>query len=304
MNWQNLPKEVKKLFGPNRGNVLVQADFSNVEMRVQYVCTGDDVLEEIFKSGKKVHDENTKVMFGVLPDATNFDVCKKAAKTYIFGRGYGGGLRGIYERVVMQVPELGLTFEKFVAVDEAYRNAHPKYFAWHDKIIACALDTGEVHNGFGRVRKLSGSDGAVSRQALNTPIQGTAADIFNIALITLSEQLSDLRLGKLVGAVHDSIIVECKKEDAMTVAVLMKQCMEQPHQLWGRTVSFPVDVELCEHNWGEAVKLDMKGAKDGMQDRRADGTTSDEREWVWGEEDDDEETVKPTGQYSKRPLAG
>ena len=225
--------------------MFVQADFSNVEMRVQSFETGDKVLQDIFASGKKVHDENVKVMFGITPDDPMFDVCKRAAKTYIFGRGYGGGLRGIYERVTMQVPDLELSYEQFVQCDEEYRLAHPAYVKWHDKIIKQAIENRYVKTAFGRVRYFLGDDQEIKRQALNTPIQGTAADVFNLAIIRLRKELKQNRLGILVGAVHDSIIVECDKADATEVAALMKAAMEQTHSLWGMQVSFPVDIEIA-----------------------------------------------------------
>lgn len=268
-NWQNLPKSVKKLFGPEEGNVMVAADYSNIEMRVLAYETDDEVLQEIFDSGRKIHDENVKIMFGIDKSDPAYDACKKAAKIYIFGRGYGGGLKGIYERVVIQVPELSISYEDFEEIDNAYRSAHPKYVKWVERMEEQAQQR-QVKNAFGRVRYFLDPIESVKREILNTPIQGTAADIFNTSLIKVQEWIDEEEVGNvsLIGAVHDSIVLECSREDAVKVAEKLVEIMERKIRLWDKEVSFPVEAEICLTSWAEPVSLeDYKNEWKAQQER-------------------------------------
>lgn len=292
-NWQNLPPIVKHLFGPAPGNAFVLADFSNIEMRVMAFETEDEVLQADFAAGRLPHNENVRTMFGLEEDHPMFKVAKRAAKTYIFGRGYGGGLYGIFERTSMQVPELGLTFQRFKEIDAAYRAKHPAYFAWADKIQAYALEHQEVSTATGRVRKFIGStESEIKREALNTPIQGVAGDVANNALIEVEEWCRLVGKGdKLISAIHDSIGVECKLSRVEEVAAALVRIMEKKRDLWGRQVSFPVEVEIGVHSWGETMSLEdfKNGNYAGRGDPDFTGANSN-AEWgdgaVW--EDDEE----------------
>jgi DNA polymerase I len=242
------------LFGPEKGNVFIKPDWSNIEMRVLAFASHDEVLQETFATGRKVHDENVKILFGLDKSDTRFDTFKRAAKTYIFGRGYGGGLRGIFERVAMQVPEANLTYEKMKAADDAYRQAHPKYVEWHDEIIQTVAETRTITNAFGRRRIFLGDENSIKREALNTPIQGTAADIANICLIQLHDWIeSNKTTAKLVLQQHDAIMIECSKHEAKRIKDLMETIMQQQFTIWGYDVSFPVETAISDKSWQEMV---------------------------------------------------
>ena len=246
-NLQNKPPEIAEVFIPDEGNVFVQADHSNLEMRVMAEASNDDVLRKTFAEGRKVHDENALIMFGLKPGDALFDEGKGACKTYIFGRGYGGSLQSIHRKVLLKAPHLNLTFARFKEADGAYRKVHANYGAWYNSIVLALSDKGPrfLLNGFGRRRDFYGRADEALRKALNYPIQSTAADVWSLGLIELYELLDkSVPDARIVLGIHDSIIVECKDESAKQVGELMKKCMERPRKVWGKLVSFPVDISI------------------------------------------------------------
>ena len=253
-NMQNIPKEVRKLFVAPEGEVYVQADYSNLELRVLSFVSDDDKLQAVFEEGKNAHDENTKDLFGLSPEDADWKLARGAAKTYIFGRNYGGGLRGIFQRVAMAVPELGLTYRQFVEADRRYRAAHPAYEKWANETVERTQTTRTARNAFGRVRFFLGSMEEIAREGLNTPIQSTAADILNRAIICTLGSLP--REMALCATVHDSIIVRCPKYQKEEAGRILKECMEQEFVVNGYQTVFPVDIEWGE-SWGVMEPLEV-----------------------------------------------
>lgn len=243
-NFQNQPEEVKEIFVPEPGYVFVTADYSNLELRVMAVISEDDVLQQVFDEGKNAHDENTRTMFAIDKDHKGWHTYRHACKTYIFGRMYGGGLEGIYKRIIARIPEIRLTFNDFKKADAAYFNTHPKYREWRKRIEREVAATGYLRNAFGRIRIFLGSSYEVIKEALNFPIQSTAADILNFALIDLFSKTTDKRKDiRLVGTVHDSIILEVKEQRKEEAVQLLKGSMEKEVSINGKEMAFPVEIE-------------------------------------------------------------
>jgi DNA polymerase-1 len=251
-NGQNMPEDARKIFNARVGCVFVGPDYNNLEVRVIAYASGDKALLSIFAKGLNAHDENTKALFGISKDDPLWLVARSAQKTYMFGRqSYGGSQRGIYERMMIKCPSLKLTFAKFKHADERFKEGHPELSAWQDVTQEQGALTRRVINGFGRVRILLGDDSEVEREALNTPIQGTAADVANKALIGIYDEIHAKKMSaRLVGQVHDQIIVECPKTELPAVKRLMRKHMEAKHTLWNRVVSFPIEMKYGT-NWGE-----------------------------------------------------
>jgi uracil-DNA glycosylase family 4 len=250
-NMQNIPEEARHIFIARPGCVLVGPDYSNLELRVIANESGDKKMLATFAKGKSVHDENTRDLFGINEKSKLWKIARAAQKTYIFGKKcYGGTLRGIYEKVINKAPELELTFAAFVKADERFDRAHPDLAAWCKRQAEKGLIERRVVNAFGRVRILLGDDSEVEREALNTPIQGTAADIANLALIGIYDELHKKQMGaRIVAQVHDQILVECPRSELVSVKRIMVKHMEMEHHLWGKDVSFPVEMKVGP-NWG------------------------------------------------------
>jgi len=171
MNAQNIPEEAKNIFVAEDGYEMAEIDYSNLELRVLAVESDDDVLKKIFKEGRNVHTENCKRMFGIDESNALWGAARRACKTYIFGRNYGGGLKGIFERVVKAVPELQLTYARFAEIDRAYRRDHPRYTKWVNRITEQVRATRKLKNGIGRVRYFLGTPDQIVRAGLNFPVQ-------------------------------------------------------------------------------------------------------------------------------------
>ncbi|MFA5335985.1 MAG: DNA polymerase, partial [Candidatus Omnitrophota bacterium] len=250
-NFQNIPSEAKRVFVPEKGNAFVQGDFSNLEVRVMAYEFGDEVLEKMFLEGKNIHDENTKVMFGITPDHPHWKHIRRAAKVFVFGRSYGGGVRGIYERVCADVPEVNLTMEQFRKADNKYFDAHPALRDGFAKAAATARDTRCCTTATGRKRFFLGTFDEIEREGINTPIQGAAGDIANESLIDVYAECQKHENWKMAATVHDSIVIECPISEINLCAKALKSIMEKPRHLWNRDVVFPADIEVSTTSWAD-----------------------------------------------------
>lgn len=258
-NMQNIPPSAQLIFKVSDENrTLVKADYSNLELRVLSELADDVPLKELFKEGKNVHDQNTKDLFGISEKNPKWASARKASKRYIFGRNYGGSVRGIFEKVALAVPDLGLTFSQFAQADQRFRRAHPAIAKWSAKTIDTVRSTRTLYNAFGRVRFFLGRPDEIERAGLNFPIQSTAADILNFALIKLGKTLPKGAL--LCGTVHDSVIVECGKSQVRAVVKILKAAMEAPTDVNGNEVSFPVDIEVGD-SWGSMNEYSVRKAQ-------------------------------------------
>jgi DNA polymerase-1 len=170
---------------------------------------------------------------------------------------YGGTINGIYSKILVKVPEMNLSLTQFTKIVNDYFDALPNYKKWREMITKQAVSTRCVETAFGRKRFLLGMPGDIEREALNTPIQGTAGEVLLRALIDLDEVLlKKFPDAMLVDTVHDSILADVKDADALAVAKLGKKVMERPFKLFGREVRFPVDTEIGP-SWGETEKVDL-----------------------------------------------
>jgi DNA polymerase-1 len=249
-NMQNVPKATRHIFVAGSGDILVEADYSNLELRVLAYLADDQPMINTFKKGKNIHEQNTFDLFGLTPKDKGYAEAKRAAKIFIFGRNYGGGLRGIFERVAKEVPSLGLTYARFCDVDAAYNVRHPASHQWFAETKKQAVSTRCVANAFGRKRLLLGTDEEIGREGMNTPIQGTAADIINQAMISLHADFAAFSPRPcILLQVHDSLLVECKISQKAKVTSLLRSHMEKDFSINGHTVRFPVEITSGK-NWG------------------------------------------------------
>ena len=254
-NLQNLPKkkskEIRELFVAPEGYGILAADYSNLEVKVMAYETGDPELIDIVDNGKNMHDINTQILFHLTPEDSMWGPARRAAKIFMFGSlAYGGGDNEIYEKVILDVPELKLTFKEFVEAKKRYMEAHPVYVNWRNNIIEQVKVTRQVKNAFGRVRTFYGDPRDIIKEALNFPIQSAAASIINRAMIRISNRLKNEGYGaKLQAQIHDELRFEFPLEELEDLQKLVIEEMSKEVIFKGIPRVFDVTTEHGP-DWG------------------------------------------------------
>jgi len=266
-NLQNQPKSVRVIFVSEPGNVLIEGDYSNLELRVMAYVAGEPILIDAFEKGVKVHKVNCKLFWETDEDDPLWEKKYRVTKSVVFGTVYGGTAQGLYKRAMAEVPGLNVSFPTFEKRLNNFFARMEGYSKWAQTIREGV--TGKLKNppdwvgyrmtknAFGRKRFYLGSPDEIERAALDTPIQGTAGDIANAAVVKLDAELlkkPELR-AKICVLVHDSILVECPKENAQVVRKLMQKCMEQKYVINGIERSFPAEFKVGT-NWYEMLEDD------------------------------------------------
>ena len=253
-NLQNIPtrtdlgSEIRRMFIPAEGCVLVDADYSQIELRLLAHISGDRDMQAAFLSGGDFHAETAAKVFHVAPDQVTHEM-RRQAKAVNFGIVYGISAFSLSQ-------DIGVTVAEAKAYMEAYFATFPGVRKYMDDIVERARADGYVETLFHRRRdlpELKSSNFNLrsfgERVALNMPIQGTAADIMKLAMVAVWKRLrAELPEARLVLQVHDELIVECPEPQAERAAALLKAEME-------RVVTLSVPLTADAHwgkNWLEA----------------------------------------------------
>lgn len=248
-NAQNIPEEARSVFVASPNHVFVGRDYSNLELRIAAYLANEPRMIEEFERNENVHSNVTKLIFEVDEDAVNWKLCRAATKIYDFGRLlYGGSLEGIFRRILLKVPEVGLTLAALKKIDMQLHEVYPALFRWQRRILKEVESTRKIANAFGRARIFRGSEDEIKREGLNHPIQSTAADIINEALIRIDEKLA---VGHFILLqIHDELVGECPETEAATLNGLMKEEMERPVFINDILREFPTEGKIG-HDWKE-----------------------------------------------------
>lgn len=249
-NLQNIPtrtemgQAIRTAFVPAPGNVFVSADYSQFELRLAAVMADDKKLVADFNAEMDIHAVTAAEVYGVSLDQVTKDM-RRHAKTVNFGVLYGMSPHGLSIATGMTRDQAKDFIEKYFELRSPIRH-------YMDNIVTMALQDGYVATLFGRRRPtpdLKSSNfiarEAAKRAAINMPIQGTEADLMKLAMLRVEEKLGDL--GQQILQIHDSILVECPKENADKVSEILRDTMENIHKL---PVKLAVDVS-SGNNWGE-----------------------------------------------------
>ena len=252
-NLQNIPirtdegRELRKYFIAAPGRVLIDADYSQIELRLLAHISGDAAMISAFTHGADIHTSTAAAVFGVAPEDVTPEL-RKRAKAVNFGIVYGIGDFSL-------AGDLGIPVKQARAYIQSYLASYPDVAAYLKDIVAEAHAKGYVTTLFGRRRyipEISGHNAMQrkfgERVAMNSPIQGSAADIVKIAMLGVSRRLAAEELdAKLILQVHDELIVEASKKDADRAAAILREEMEGAVKL---SVPLTVDLSIGERWYG------------------------------------------------------
>lgn len=253
-NLQNIPirmelgKMIRKVFHPMEGDLFVDSDYSQIELRLLAHISGDEGLIEAFRENQDIHRSTASKVFGVAFDDVT-DLQRRNAKAVNFGIVYGISAFGLSQ-------DLNIPQKEAQGFIDSYFATYPKIKEFLDQTVAQAKECGFTRTLFGRIRPIPelSSSNFMQRQfgervAMNAPIQGTAADIIKIAMIRVHDRL--IREGyksRLILQVHDELLIETAESEKDAVVALLEEEMRQAADL---QVELAVGTE-CGYNWYDA----------------------------------------------------
>lgn len=250
-NLQNIPtridfgKQIRKVFKAKDGYVYIDADYSQIELRVLAHISQDENMLHAFLNGEDIHKQAASKVLGIPIDEVTKEQ-RSSAKAVNFGIVYGISDFGLAEQI-------GTTRKEAKNYIEQYLEKYSGIDKFMKDIVEQAKKDGFVETLFHRRRmipELSSNNFMVrqfgARVAMNTPIQGTAADIMKIAMVSMYNKLKESNYdAKIILQVHDELMIECKKEEAEDVAKMLTECMESAIKM---SIPLKVEAEIAD-NW-------------------------------------------------------
>jgi DNA polymerase-1 len=250
-NLQNIPirtelgRQIRAAFVAEPGKVLVAADYSQIELRVMAHLSGDGVLIEAFRNGEDIHARTAQEVFGVGPLAQTAEH-RRASKAINYGIIYGLSPFGLAQ-------QLGIAQKEAAQFINAYFARYRGVKEYLDKVLAETRTTGVAKTLFGRIRPIPEINSPqmqlrnfAERTALNSPLQGTAADLIKLAMIAIDRRLAEEKFeAKMILQVHDELLFEAPTNEREALEGLVRKEMEHVHEL-----AVPLVVEICAGpNW-------------------------------------------------------
>ena len=252
-NLQNIPirmelgREIRKVFHPSEGYVFLDADYSQIELRVLAHMSGDENLIKAFKAGQDIHRSTASLVFNTPFDEVT-DLQRRRAKAVNFGIVYGISAFGLAKDIDVSRGEA----QEYI---DNYFIAYPKMHEFLENLKREGKEKGYVTTMYGRRRPIPelSSSNFMTRQfgervAMNSPIQGTAADIIKIAMVRVHDRLLKENLkSKLLLQVHDELLVETLESEKAQVEALIREEMENAANL---AVDLEIDLNAGKNSHG------------------------------------------------------
>ena len=236
-NLQNIPirtelgRQIRRAFVAEKGNKLISADYSQLELRLLAHITRDENMLDAFQKGEDIHNRTSRLVFGAKTDA-ELKEARRFSKIVNFAIAYAIEPWGLSQRVGISRQEARKVIDDYYATYKGVRR-------YMDEIPIQAREQGYVSSLYGRIRPLPGINDrngnirrAAEREAINMPIQGTASDIVKMAMLRVDEAFQREKLqAQMLMQVHDELLVECATADAEQVAATLKREMENAVEL-------------------------------------------------------------------------
>jgi DNA polymerase-1 len=250
-NLQNIPirtelgRQIRAAFVAEPGKVLLGADYSQIELRVMAHFSNDPVLLEAFRTGQDIHERTAQEVFGVGPMAQTAEH-RRASKAINYGIIYGLSAFGLAQQIGVPQKEAAQFIHAYF---ERYRGVKQ----YLDNALNETRQTGVAKTLFGRIRPIPDITSPqvqirnfAERTALNSPLQGTAADLIKLAMIAIDRRLAAEKFeAKMILQVHDELLFEAPASESKELAKLVRNEMENVHKL-----AVPLEVEICVGpNW-------------------------------------------------------
>ena len=257
-NLQNIPiktsdgKEIRKAFIADKNNLLISADYNQIEMRILADMADVKELKKAFKNKQDIHSLTASQVFDV-PIAKVTDDFRRKAKAINFGIIYGITQYGLAKQI-------SVSNEEALSFINSYFKKFPEIKDYMNTTIKTCRKQGFVTNIFGRrihLRGINDKNFSVrafqERAAINAPIQGSAADIIRLAMIKIDKVLEEKKKAKMLLQIHDELIFECLKKDESEVKKIVKESMMSVSSSDHHMFSIPLEVSINSgNNWGEA----------------------------------------------------
>lgn len=253
-NLQNIPirseesREIRSMFvASDQNHLLIDADYSQIEIRLLAHCSGDEIFVNAFKKHIDIHTNTASNVFGVPPEMVTPEM-RRTAKVVNFGIIYGISDYGLAE-------DLKIRPKQAKELIDSFYNIHPAIKKYMERQVELAKETGRAVTIFGRSRKIPEINASnfmvrsrAERASQNMPLQGTAADIIKIAMVNTYNALEKGKFkAKLIMQVHDELIIDCPKDEEEQVKKLLKEQMENAVKL---KVALEVDVK-SSYRWSD-----------------------------------------------------
>jgi DNA polymerase-1 len=250
-NLQNIPirtelgRQIRAAFVAEPGKILLGADYSQIELRVMAHFSNDPVLLEAFRTGQDIHERTAQEVFGVGPMAQTAEH-RRASKAINYGIIYGLSPFGLAQQI-------GVPQKEAAQFINAYFERYKGVKQYLDNVLMETRQTGVAKTLFGRIRPIPDITSPqvqirnfAERTALNSPLQGTAADLIKLAMIAIDNRLISEKLeAKMILQVHDELLFEAPASEQEQLATLVREEMENVYKL-----AVPLDVEICVGvNW-------------------------------------------------------
>lgn len=237
-NLQNIPirseesREIRSIYvASSERNVLIDADYSQIELRLLAHFSGDEFYIRAFNEGLDIHTQTASQVFKVQEDQVTSEM-RRIAKVVNFGIIYGISDFGLANDLKISPREARVLIENFY-------NSHPKVRGYMDSAIKKARETGRVETILGRTRRMVDINASnymvrmrAERASQNMPLQGSASDVIKLAMIKVRNTLKEKGYkAKLIMQVHDELLIDCPKDEEQSVIMILKECMNTAYQL-------------------------------------------------------------------------
>lgn len=271
-NLQQVPKDkaVRGLISAPKGYSFIEADYSQIELRIASFIAGEPTMKDTYKHGGDIHTLTASQVARVPIEKVTKEQ-RTGAKPVNFGFLYGMGWKSFKDYAF---DTYGVIFDDTQSKDarKAYFNTYPQLLNWHERQRREAAQYGYIRTGTGRIRHLPNIyspdnevRGSAERQAINTPVQSLASDITLLAMILIDHKLSEKYGDKnacIVGQVHDAILVQAKDDISEEVGLLVKRCMEYIPVILRKRFGIDLDVPIVAEvtlgdAWGSGKPLEI-----------------------------------------------